>query len=161
MGPIVSQEQYERVTGYIEIGAREAQLVFGGRYGAQLMPARPGGYWVEPTLFMTADHSTRICQEEIFGPVAVVVPFDTDDEAISIANDSRYGLAAGVWTRDLARAHRFIRDIQSGNVWVNTYSQFRHELPFAGIKESGYGHDEILEFTREKSVIIATESKHH
>jgi aldehyde dehydrogenase (NAD+) len=156
MGPIVSQEQFERVTGYLKIGTQEADLVFGGRHGAQLVPGRPGGYWVEPTLFMTTDNSKRICQEEIFGPVAVVIPFDTDDEAVAIANDSRYGLVAGVWTRDLARAHRFIRDLQSGNVWVNTYSQFRHELPFGGIKESGYGHDEVLEFTREKTAIIAT-----
>ncbi|HTH27799.1 MAG TPA: aldehyde dehydrogenase family protein [Sphingobium sp.] len=156
MGPIISQAQFERVTGYIEIGKRETDLVFGGRSGAELVPSMPGGYWVEPTLFMTTDNSTRICQEEIFGPVATLIPFDTDEEAIAIANDSQYGLAAGVWTRDLSRAHRFMRDIQSGNVWVNIYRQPRYELPFAGIKDSGYGHDDILEFTREKSIVIAT-----
>jgi aldehyde dehydrogenase (NAD+) len=156
MGPIVSQRQYERVTGYIEIGTREAELVFGGRSGSELVPALPGGYWVEPTLFMTADNSKRICQEEIFGPVAVVIPFETDDEAIAIANDSRYGLTAGIWTRDMARAHRFVRDLQSGNVWVNTYNQTRYELPFGGIKDSGYGHDGVLEFTREKTAVFAT-----
>jgi aldehyde dehydrogenase (NAD+) len=104
---------------------------------------------------MAADNSKRICQEEIFGPVAVVIPFDTDDEAVAIANDSCYGLASGVWTRDLARAQRFVRDIQSGNVWVNTYQQVRYELPFGGIKDSGYGLDEILEFTREKTAVFA------
>ena len=156
MGPIVSQEQHDRVTKYLKIGREEAELVFGGRYGAELVPSRPGGYWVEPTLFITTDNSKRICQEEIFGPVATVIPFDTDDEAIAIANDSRFGLASGVWTRNLARAHRYVREIQSGNVWVNTYMQARYELPFGGIKDSGYGHDEVLDFTREKTAVIAT-----
>ena len=156
MGPIVSQEQHDRVTGYLEIGRKEADLVFGGRHGAELVPNCPGGYWVEPTLFITSDNSKRICQEEIFGPVATVIPFDTDDDAIAIANDSRFGLASGVWTGSLARAHRYVREIQSGNVWVNTYMQPRYELPFGGIKESGYGLDEVLEFTREKTVVIAT-----
>ncbi|SDC42092.1 aldehyde dehydrogenase (NAD+) [Sphingomonas sp. YR710] len=154
MGPIVSQVQFDRVTGYIEIGRQEAELVFGGRSGPALVPSLPGGYWVEPTLFITGDNKKRICQEEIFGPVAVVIPFDTDDEAVAIANDSVYGLAAGVWTRDMARAHRFVRDIQAGNVWVNTYLQARHELPFSGMKASGYGHDDALEFTREKTAVI-------
>ncbi len=81
---------------------------------------------------MAEDNSPRICRDEIFGPVAAVIPFDTDEEAVEIANDSRFGLASGVWTRDLARAHRMIRDIESGNVWVNTYLQTRHELPFGG-----------------------------
>jgi aldehyde dehydrogenase (NAD+) len=156
MGPIVSRGQYERVVGYLEVGGKEADLVFGGRHGAEVVPGLPGGYWVEPTLYTTADNSSRICQEEIFGPVAAVIPFDTDDEALAIANDSRYGLAAGVWTRDLARAHRFVRDLESGNVWVNTFRQTGQELPFGGIKDSGYGHDRILEFTREKSAVIAT-----
>lgn len=155
MGPIISKAQYDRVVGYIRLGREEGELVFGGRHGAELVPALPGGYWVEPTLFLTANNKARICQEEIFGPVAVVIPFDTEEEAIAIANDSEYGLAAGVWTRDLARVHRCVRDIQAGNVWVNIYRQTRYELPFGGIKDSGYGHDDILEFTREKSAVIA------
>jgi aldehyde dehydrogenase (NAD+) len=156
MGPLISKTQFDKVAGYIESGKKEAELLFGGRYGAKLVPDMPGGFWVEPTLFMTSDNSLKICQEEIFGPVATVIPFDTDDEAIAIANDSAFGLASGVWTRDLARAYRFVRDINSGNVWVNTYLQTRYELPFGGIKDSGYGHDAILEFTYEKTAVIAT-----
>jgi aldehyde dehydrogenase (NAD+) len=156
MGPIVSEGQYDSVTNYLEVGKKEAELVFGGRHGADVVPEFPGGYWVEPTLFIANDNSLRICQEEIFGPVAVVIPFDTDDEALTIANDTSYGLAAGVWTRDLSRIHRFIRDLESGNVWVNVYRQTRYELPFGGVKDSGFGHDDVLEFTREKAVVIAT-----
>jgi aldehyde dehydrogenase (NAD+) len=156
MGPIVSRAQYERVVGFLESGAKEADLVFGGRHGEDVVPALPGGYWVEPTVFMAGDNSPRICREEIFGPVAVVIGFDTDEEALAIANDTSYGLAAGLWTRDLARAHRFVRDLQAGNVWVNIYRQTGSELPFGGIKDSGYGHDAIDEYTREKSAVIAT-----
>lgn len=154
MGPLVSKEQYEKVVAYIEDGTKEVELLFGGRHGAELVPDRPGGYWVEPTLFLAKDNSPRICQEEVFGPVAVVIPFDTDDEAIALANDSRYGLASGLWTTDLARVNRFIREIESGNVWVNCYLQTRHEMPFGGIKESGYGLDEVEDFSREKAAVI-------
>lgn len=154
MGPLISQQQYDKVVNYLTIGASEAELVFGGRHGAEVVPHLPGGYWVEPTLFLTSDNSIQICREEIFGPVAVVIPFDTDDEAVAIANDSRYGLASGVWTRDMNRVNRMVRDIQAGNVWVNTYMHARYELPFGGFKESGYGHDTVLEFTQEKAAVI-------
>ncbi|MEV0229441.1 aldehyde dehydrogenase family protein [Nonomuraea sp. NPDC050786] len=155
MGPIVSQAQYDNVRSYLELAEKEgASLVFGGRTGADVVPGLPGGYWVAPTLYTTTDNSLRICQEEIFGPVAVAMPFSSDEEALEIANDSRYGLAAGVWTRDLGRAHRFVRDLQSGTVWVNTFRQMPPGLPFGGVKESGYGHDSVLEYTREKAAII-------
>ncbi|MFI7698863.1 aldehyde dehydrogenase family protein [Nonomuraea sp. NPDC049480] len=155
MGPIVSAGQFERVTSYLELAEKEgARPVFGGRTGADVVPHLPGGYWVEPTLYTTEDNSLRVCQEEIFGPVAVALPFETDEEALEIANDSPYGLAAGVWTRDLGRAHRFVRDLQSGTVWVNTFRQMPPGLPFGGVKDSGYGHDSVLEFTREKAAII-------
>jgi len=154
MGPLVSQAQYDKVVAHIEDGTKEAELLFGGRHGAELVPDQPGGYWVEPTLFLAKDNSPRICRDEVFGPVAVVIPFDTDDEAIAIGNESRYGLASGLWSTNLARVHRYIREIESGNVWVNCYLQTRHELPFGGIKESGYGLDEVEDFTREKAAVI-------
>jgi aldehyde dehydrogenase (NAD+) len=155
MGPIVSAGQYERVVSYLEVAEKEgAELVFGGRAGAEVVPHLPGGYWVSPTLYTTGDNALRICQEEIFGPVAVAIPFDTDEEALTIANDSPYGLAAGLWTRDLGRAHRFIRDLRSGTVWVNTFRQMPPGLPFGGVKDSGYGHDSVLAYTREKAAII-------
>ncbi|MEV4009466.1 aldehyde dehydrogenase family protein [Nonomuraea angiospora] len=155
MGPIVSSAQYEHVRSYLELAEKEgASLLFGGRTGAEVVPGLPGGYWVSPTLYTTTDNSLRLCQEEIFGPVAVAMPFSSDEEALEIANDSRYGLAAGVWTRDLGRAHRFVRDLQSGTVWVNTFRQMPPGLPFGGVKDSGYGHDSVLEYTREKAAII-------
>lgn len=157
MGPIVSKGQYDRVTGYLELAEKEgAEKVFGGATGAEVMPGMPGGYWVSPTLYTTTDNALRVCQEEIFGPVAVAIPFDTDDEALRISNDSAYGLAAGLWTRDLSRAHRFVRDLQSGTVWVNTFRQMPPGLPFGGVKDSGYGHDAVLQYTREKAAIIQT-----
>ncbi len=155
MGPIVSAEQYERVTSYLEIGAKEgAELVFGGRFGGGELVGGDfsGGYWVEPTLFATTDNSLRICQEEIFGPVAVVIPFDTEEEAVAIANDSAYGLAAGVWTRDLGTAQRMIRNLETGTVWVNTYRKVL--LHLEGVKDSGYGHDSMLAYTREKAALL-------
>ncbi|MEU4332260.1 MULTISPECIES: aldehyde dehydrogenase family protein [Nonomuraea] len=155
MGPIVSAGQYERVASYLEIAEKEgARLVFGGRTGAEVVPGLPGGYWVAPTLYTVTDNTLRICQEEIFGPVAVALPFESDEEALALANDSDYGLAAGVWTRDLGRAHRFVRDLECGTVWVNTFRQMPPGLPFGGVKDSGYGHDAVLEYTREKAAII-------
>ena len=159
MGPIANKMQYKRVCSYIELAEKEGgKIIYGGRAGgANLLPDEPqlaDGYWVEPTLIQVDRNSYRVCQEEIFGPIAVVMPFDTEEEALEIANDSPYGLAAGVWTSSLDRAHRMIRSIEAGNVWVNTYRQVGPELPFGGHKESGIGNDSVLEFTREKTCYI-------
>ena len=162
MGAIVSEEQLKRVGSYIELAHHEgAELVFGGRHGDQLFPEGSelrNGYFVEPTLFKVASNSHRICQEEIFGPVAVIMPFETDEEAVALANGTDFGLAAGLWTKDLRRAFRFIRDVQSGNVWVNAYPKIHWALPFGGVKDSGYGRDSgwesVLENTQLKTVWV-------
>lgn len=159
MGPIANLQQYEKVCSYIDLGVEEGgKIVFGGRRGGEALlegqPEFANGYWVEPTLIQVDKNSLRICQEEIFGPVAVVIPFDTEEEAIEIANDTAYGLGAGVWTSNLGRAQRMVRALESGNVWVNTYRRVGVELPFGGFKESGFGKDSILENTREKTCVI-------
>ncbi|MEU6415947.1 aldehyde dehydrogenase family protein [Streptomyces spiralis] len=143
MGPIATQAQYDTVRSYLQLGREEgADLAFGGRTTADLVkegsPLR-GGYYVEPTLFATRDNGLRISQEEIFGPVAVALPFDGDDQAVELANDTPYGLAAGLWTEDVRRAHRVTRRLRAGNVWVNTYKAMHWALPFGGHKQSGNG----------------------
>ncbi|MFJ7685769.1 aldehyde dehydrogenase family protein [Peribacillus butanolivorans] len=159
MGPIANSSQFDKVCSYIELGKKEGgEVIIGGRHGgAALLPDDPqlaDGYWVEPTLIKVNSNSLRICQEEIFGPVATVIPFDTEEEAIAIANDSAFGLGAGVWTSNLDRAHRMIRQLESGNVWVNLFRRVGPELPFGGQKDSGFGTDSILEYTREKTCYI-------
>jgi aldehyde dehydrogenase (NAD+) len=159
MGPIVSSEQLDRVRSYLELAPTEgAELVFGGRSGSDLFPPNAStadGYFVEPTLFRSSDNRMRICQEEIFGPVAVAIPFRDDDHALALANDTRYGLAAGVWTSDLSRAHRFVRALDTGVVWVNSYRKIHWAAPFGGVKDSGFGRDSgwesVLENTHLKT----------
>ncbi|ASK62378.1 aldehyde dehydrogenase [Virgibacillus phasianinus] len=159
MGPIANLPQYRKVCSYLQIGKEEgAELIFGGRTGGEvLLPDDPhysDGYWVEPTLFKTDNNKLQICQEEVFGPIAVAIPFDDEEEAVRIANDTDYGLASGVWTQDLKRAQRMTEKIEAGNVWVNTYAMVGPDLPFGGFKESGYGTDTVLEYTREKACVI-------
>jgi betaine-aldehyde dehydrogenase len=136
MGPVVSKEQYERVRGYQELGKQEAKLVAGGGR-AQF----PKGFYVEPTVFADVDNSMRIAREEIFGPVAAVIPFDNEAEAIRIANDSPYGLAAAVWSRDIFRALRVVKAVRAGVVWVNHMQPTYVEAPWGGYKQSGFGRE--------------------
>ena len=152
MGPLALGKQFDKVRGYLDIATAEgAELVTGGRHGEALFDpgdALGGGYWVEPTLYVGVDNAMRIAREEIFGPVAVVIPFDDEAEAVAIANDSEYGLAAGVWTNNLKRAHRVAAAIDVGSVWINCYRRMHWAVPFGGVKNSGYGRDSGLEAIR-------------
>jgi betaine-aldehyde dehydrogenase len=137
MGALVSKEQYERVRSYQEIGKAEAKLVSGGGRPKDLAH----GYYVEPTIFSEVDNSARIAREEIFGPVATVISFENEADAIKIANDTPFGLAAAVWSRDIYRALRTVKAIRAGIVWVNHMQPTYVEAPWGGYKQSGYGRE--------------------
>jgi aldehyde dehydrogenase (NAD+) len=157
MGPHSHAEQLEKTFRYFAIGRDEgARLVTGGErlrgdsFGA--------GYYVAPTVFADVQNSMRIAQEEIFGPVVAVIPFDTEEEALALANNTEYGLVAGLWTQNLGRAHRIAARIEAGMVWVNTYRFIRWSFPYGGMKVSGLGREngpEVLEhFTETKTTVV-------
>ena len=140
MSPVISQEQLDRIMGYIETGTREgATLVTGGKR-AQYHGAETG-YWIEPTIFDQVKPEHTIAQEEIFGPVLAAVRFSDEEEAIDIANRTIYGLAAGIWTSDVKRAHRVAKRLEAGTIWINTYHPLDAASPFGGYKQSGYGRE--------------------
>ena len=157
LGAIVSEAQLDRVMGYIEAGKQGgATLVAGG----DRVSVNGRGNFVNATVFRDVDPAMAIAREEIFGPVAAVIPFEDVDDAIAKANDSLYGLAAGVWTRDIGKAHRMAAEIDAGTVWVNTYNQYSPASPFGGYKESGFGRDlgfqsALEKYTHLKSVWVA------
>jgi len=161
VGPITTEPQYRKVLDYIKIAKQEgAKCVLGG--GSYQGPGTQGGQFVEPTIFTDVTNEMRIAQEEVFGPVLAVIPFDGEEDAIRIANDVRFGLAAGVWTKDIGRAIRMSEKLRVGTVWVNTYRAVSFTSPFGGYKRSGLGRESGLEAIKEylqvKSVWIATQS---
>src|SRR5216117_4385135 len=139
MGPLVSREQFDRVRMYQDVGKKEAKVAAGGNRATG--GALDKGYFVEPTIFYDVDNSSRIAREEIFGPVAAVIPFDNEAEALQITNDTHYGLAAAVWTRDIFKAMRAVKKLRAGIVWVNAMQPTYVEAPWGGVKQSGIGRE--------------------
>jgi phenylacetaldehyde dehydrogenase len=154
MGPLVSAEQMNRVCGYLESGFSEGAkaVVGGGRHGDK-------GYFVKPTVLVNTNEKMKVVQEEIFGPVVTAIPFSDPAEVLAQANDSVYGLAAGIWTRDIQKAHRLASQLRAGTVWINCYNIFDAALPFGGYKQSGWGremgHEVLEQYTDVKAVCTA------
>jgi phenylacetaldehyde dehydrogenase len=151
MGPLVSDEQFRRVTGYLESGRADGATAVtgGGRFGDR-------GYFVEPTVITNTRPDMKIVREEIFGPVVVAAPFQSLDDIAAAANDSEYGLGAGIWTRDISKAHALAKKIRAGTIWINCYNVFDASLPFGGYKQSGWGremgHEALEAYTEVKAV---------
>ena len=154
LGPLVSQEQFDTVTGYLREGLADgARALTGGRRWGET------GYFVEPTVFVDVKPTFSVVREEIFGPVVAALPFDTEDDVVAAANDSIYGLAAGIWTQDISRAHRTAKRLKAGSVWVNQYNGFDTAMPFGGFKQSGWGRElgatALDLYTQTKAVNVA------
>ena len=156
LGALVSKEQRDKVLSYIEAGRGEGATL---RAGGEAASVDGRGYFVQATVFDDVDIGMKIAREEIFGPVVAVLEFDGVEDAIRQANQTIYGLAAGVWTRDVGKAHRVAREVQAGTVWVNTYNRYDSASPFGGVKQSGFGRDlgryALEQYTETKSVWVA------
>jgi acyl-CoA reductase-like NAD-dependent aldehyde dehydrogenase len=159
VGPVTTRQQYQKILSYIDIAKQEgAKLALGGTPAKR--PECGEGWFVEPTIFSGVNNQMRIAREEVFGPVLSIIPFEDEEDAIAIANDSPYGLAAGVWTTSIKRAIRSSERLQAGSVWVNTYRAVSYMSPFGGYKRSGVGRengqDAIWSYLQTKSVWIST-----
>jgi aldehyde dehydrogenase (NAD+) len=159
VGPVTNRPQFDKILSYIEIAKSEGAVpVLGGTIATR--PECGSGWFVEPTIFDGVHNKMRIAQEEVFGPVLAVIPFEDEEEAIAIANDVVYGLAAGVWTQNMRRALTMAERLQAGTVWINTYRALSYLSPFGGYKRSGLGresgHEAIKEYLQVKSVWIST-----
>jgi acyl-CoA reductase-like NAD-dependent aldehyde dehydrogenase len=163
MGPQVSEEQLTRIRGYVDIARTEGATVFTGGGSPALEGNFQKGYFFQPTVFSEVQNTMRVAQEEIFGPVASVITFKDEADLIKQANDTIYGLSAGIWTRDITRAHRFAKEIKAGTIWINTFNMMNAASPFGGYKQSGYGREmgkHALElYTHVKSVWVDLSGK--
>ena len=163
MGPQVSEEQLTRIKGYVDIAREEGATVLTGGSPPQLEGEFQGGYFFQPTIFGEVKNKMRVAQEEIFGPVTCAITFKDEDDLIRQANETNYGLSAGIWTRDITRAHRFAKAIHAGVIWINTFNMFNAASPFGGFKQSGYGREmgkHALElYTHIKSVWVDLSGK--
>jgi aldehyde dehydrogenase (NAD+)/phenylacetaldehyde dehydrogenase len=158
LGALVSEKQMKSVLGYVETGVKEgAKLVAGG----ERQPVNGKGWFVQATVLDQVENRMRVAQEEIFGPVLAVIPFDDVDDAVKKANDVSFGLAAGVWTKDVKKAHGVARRIQAGTVWINAYNFYDAGMPFGGYKQSGFGRDLgpdcLMDYSQVKSVWVSLE----
>jgi acyl-CoA reductase-like NAD-dependent aldehyde dehydrogenase len=163
MGPQVSEDQLNRIKSYTDIARGEGATVVAGGECPNLEGAFQKGFFYQPTIFSEVKNQMRVAQEEIFGPVVSVISFENEDDLIKQANETIYGLSAGIWTRDITRAHRFARAIKAGVIWINTFNMFNAASPFGGYKQSGYGREmgkHALElYTNVKSVWVDLSGK--
>ncbi len=158
-GPVISRQHRDQLLAFIERGEKEgATLLCGGKVPDLDDDSIAQGFYIEPTVFTDVDNAMTIAQEEAFGPILSVIRFKTEEQAVAIANDSKYGLAAMVWSKDMDKANRIARRLRCGTVWINTYGNFANETPFGGYKQSGFGRElgkeGLLEFTNSKHVCI-------
>jgi aldehyde dehydrogenase (NAD+) len=157
MGPVANRAQFDRIRAMIDQGKDDGAVVLAGG-GAVEGPGLERGLFIAPTVLTNVTNAMTIAREEVFGPVLSVLVFDDEEEAVAMANDSAYGLASGIWTRDISRAHRVAKQMESGQVWINTYRTSSAQVPFGGVKQSGYGrvrgYQAMLEYTYVKNVMV-------